>query len=55
MAMDPITLRYLQRRMADLFEEFRGIFSQETVERFMQESQDRLATARFGDFVPVIV
>ncbi len=55
MAMDPITLRYLQRQMADFFEEFRGIFSQETVERFVQESKDRLAAARFGDFVPVLV
>jgi ArsR family transcriptional regulator len=38
-----------------LHEEFRGIFSLETIERFVDESIDRLAGARVVDFIPLFV
>lgn len=34
--------------------EFRGIHSRETIERLLDDSLDRLAGARYGDFVPVL-
>jgi protein-tyrosine-phosphatase/DNA-binding transcriptional ArsR family regulator len=38
-----------------LHEEFRGIYSLETIERFVDESIDRLAGARVVDFIPLFV
>ncbi len=34
--------------------EFRGVHGRETIERLLNDSLDRLAAARYGDFVPVL-
>jgi arsenate reductase len=34
--------------------EFRGVHGRETIERLLDDSLDRLAAARYGDFVPVL-
>jgi protein-tyrosine-phosphatase len=52
--LDPITQEHIRKAAASLREEFRGVFSVETIERFLADSLDRLATARFADFVPVL-
>jgi hypothetical protein len=50
--MDPLTRQTFARSIADLAEEFRGIFSLETVERYVDESIDRMSGARVVDFIP---
>ncbi len=52
--LDPITQEHLRRAAASLREEFRGIFSVETIERYLSESLSGLSTARVADFVPVL-
>jgi protein-tyrosine-phosphatase len=54
--LDPLT-RYKVRQSAErLHEEFRGIFSTETIERYIVETTDELsASARVVDFVPIFV
>jgi protein-tyrosine-phosphatase len=46
---------HLQRGVEGLVDEFRGIFSRETIDRFVTESLESLPAARFSDFVPVLV
>ena len=53
--MDPVTRQSFARSIEALAEEFRGIFSLETIERFVDESVDRLAGARVVDFIPLFV
>ena len=53
--LDPATRRHLDKQVDDLAQEFSGVFSRETVERFVGESLDGLRSARFADFVPVLV
>jgi arsenate reductase (thioredoxin) len=53
--MDPLTRQTFARSIADLAEEFRGIFSLETVERYVDESIDRMSGARVVDFIPLFV
>jgi arsenate reductase (thioredoxin) len=53
--LDPATRRHLDKQVDDLAQEFTGVFSRETVERFVGESLDGLRGARFADFVPVLV
>jgi protein-tyrosine-phosphatase len=53
--VDVITRGHLQKGLESLREEFAGIFSSETVERFMAESLEQLPAARFQDFVPLFV
>jgi arsenate reductase (thioredoxin) len=43
------------RSIESLAEEFRGIYSLETIERFVDESIDRLSGARVVDFLPLFV
>jgi protein-tyrosine-phosphatase len=38
-----------------LVDEFRGVFSRETIERYVHKSLESLPAARFGDFIPVLV
>jgi arsenate reductase (thioredoxin) len=54
--LDPIT-RYKVRQSAErLHEEFRGIFSTETIERYIVETTDDLsAGARVVEFMPIFV
>jgi hypothetical protein len=49
---DPITQNFIERGVANLREEFRGIFSMQTIRRFVDESIASLSGARVSDFVP---
>jgi arsenate reductase (thioredoxin) len=53
--VDIITRGHLQKGLESLREEFAGIFSAETIERFMAESLDALKHSRVKDFVPLFV
>jgi arsenate reductase (thioredoxin) len=53
--MDPLTRQTFIRSIESLADEFRGIYSLETVERFVDESIDRLSGARVVDFIPLFV
>jgi protein-tyrosine-phosphatase len=53
-ALDPVTQQHIDRAAERLAEEFAGIFSQETIARYMAESQDLLGEARINVFVPVL-
>ena len=53
--MDPISRQTFVRSIEALHEEFRGIFSLETIERYVNESIDRLQGARVVDFIPLFV
>jgi arsenate reductase (thioredoxin) len=53
--MDPITRQTFARSIESLAEEFRGVFSLETIERYVDESVDRLSGARVVDFIPLFV
>jgi arsenate reductase (thioredoxin) len=53
--MDPLTRQTFARSIESLAEEFRGIFSLETVERYVDESVDRMSGARVVDFIPLFV
>jgi arsenate reductase (thioredoxin) len=53
--LDPLARQTFTRAIASLAEEFRGIFSLETVERYVDESIDRMSGARVVDFIPLFV
>jgi protein-tyrosine-phosphatase len=53
--IDLITRGHLQKGLQSLQAEFEGIFSAETIERFMSESLEALAGSRVEDFVPLFV
>jgi len=53
--LDPITRQHVDKAIASLATEFRGIFSRETIDRFVDESFERLSGARFTDFMPILV
>jgi arsenate reductase (thioredoxin) len=53
--VDVITRNHLVKGLEKLEEEFAGIFSSETVERFMAESLEALGHSRLKDFVPLFV
>jgi arsenate reductase (thioredoxin) len=53
--MDPLTRQTFARSIESLAEEFRGIFSLETIERYVNESIDRMSGARVVDFIPLFV
>jgi arsenate reductase (thioredoxin) len=53
--LDAITRGHLSRGVEGLVDEFRGIFSRQTIERYVYESLESLPAARFRDFVPVLV
>ena len=50
-----ITRGHLERGIETLREQFAGIFSAETIERYMVESLQALSGARFESFVPLLV
>lgn len=52
--LDPIARAHLDRGIAHLATEFQGIFSVETVARFVEESIEQLGEARVSEFVPVL-
>jgi arsenate reductase (thioredoxin) len=53
--LDPVSRATFARSIEELAGEFRGIFSLETVERYVNESIDRLQGARVVDFIPLFV
>ena len=53
--VDVITRDHLTKGLDSLAEEFEGVFSRETVERFMAESLEALSGARLKDFIPLFV
>ena len=53
--LDPTSRSTFARSIEALHEEFRGIYSLETIERFVDESIDRLSGARVVDFIPRFV
>jgi arsenate reductase (thioredoxin) len=52
--LDPVTLNHIRKTADSLGGEFAGIFSQETIERYLAESVDLLVGARVNVFVPVL-
>jgi arsenate reductase len=53
--VDLITREHLRKGLQSLRSEFEGVFSRETIERFMAESLEALAGSRLKDFVPLFV
>jgi DNA-binding transcriptional ArsR family regulator len=53
--LDPTNRATFARSIEALHEEFRGIYSLQTIERFVDESIDRLSGARVVDFIPLFV
>lgn len=53
--VDPVTRGHLDRGVEGLVDEFRSVFSRETIDRYVTESLESLPAARFGDFIPVLV
>jgi protein-tyrosine-phosphatase len=53
--MDVVTRDHLEKGLESLAEEFEGVFSRETVERFMAESLEQLKGSRLKDFIPLFV
>src|SRR6476469_1035379 len=52
---DPATQNFIRRGLERLREEFRGIFSAETIQRFVDEAMVSLSGARLKQFVPLFV
>ena len=46
---------HFERAVDALKEEFAGVFSAETVDRFVDESLEHLSPARFQNFVPILI
>jgi arsenate reductase len=53
--LDVITRSHLEKGLDSLKDEFSGVFSEETIERYMSESVGRLPAARVKNFVPLFV
>jgi arsenate reductase len=53
--LDPTSRATFAQAIEALHEDFRGIYSLETIERFVDESIDRLSGARVVDFIPLFV
>ena len=53
--LDVFTKAHIAKQVDDLAAEFEGVFSRETVDRYVQESLEGFASARFSDFLPVLV
>jgi len=53
-ALDPVTQHHIEQAADRFAEEFVGVFSRETINCYMVESQDMLGDARLNVFVPVL-
>ena len=53
--VDAITRSHLERGLESLEQEFTGMFSSETIERYMAESLEQLPGDRISNFVPLFV
>jgi arsenate reductase len=52
--LDPVTRHHIDQAADRLADEFKGIFSQETIARYIVESTDLLGEAKINVFVPVL-
>jgi arsenate reductase len=52
--LDPVTLNHVRQAANRLTAEFAGVFSRETIERYISESLDLLGNSRINVFVPVL-
>jgi protein-tyrosine-phosphatase len=52
--LDPVTQSHVRKAAEALADEFAGIFSEETIERYIAESVDLLGDGRINVFVPVL-
>jgi arsenate reductase (thioredoxin) len=52
--LDPVTRHHVRQAAERLKKEFVGIFSVETIERYIADSLDRLGSSRINVFVPVL-
>jgi protein-tyrosine-phosphatase len=52
--LDPVTQRHVNQAAAGLVDEFKGVFSEETIARYISESLDLLGNSRINVFVPVL-
>ena len=52
--LDPVTQHHVRQAAERLKAEFAGIFSIETIERYIGDSLDRLGSSRITAFVPVL-
>ena len=52
--LDPVTQHHVRQAAEALTHEFAGVYSQETIERFIAESLDLLGETRINVFVPVL-
>jgi arsenate reductase (thioredoxin) len=53
--LDPVTRSHVERAAEALQREFAGVFSRETIARYISESADLLGDAKVNVFVPVLV
>jgi arsenate reductase len=53
-ALDPVTQHHIHQAAEALAEEFAGIYSEETIERYIGDSLDLLGDSRVNVFVPVL-
>ena len=53
-ALDPVTQHHVHQAAARLADEFKGVFSEETIERYIAESLDLLGGAKSNVYVPVL-
>jgi arsenate reductase (thioredoxin) len=52
--LDPLTQHHVRQAADALADEFAGVFSRETIERFIAESLDLLGPSRINVYVPVL-
>jgi len=52
--LDPVTRNHVRQAADALAAEFAGVFSQETIERYIAESVDLLGDSKVNVFVPVL-
>ena len=52
--LDPVTQNHVRQVSESLADEFAGVFSQETIERYIAESVDLLGDGKINVFVPVL-
>ena len=53
--LDPVTQHHVRQAAESLTDEFAGVFSQKTIERYIAESVDLLGEGKINVFVPVLV
>jgi arsenate reductase len=53
-ALDPVTRHHVRQAAESLADEFAGVFSKETIERYIAESVDLLGASRVNAFVPLL-